>query len=65
MYTVDHPYAPAWRLTLGQKGWKLSWLGFSDTEKDEKLWIALSPYTQPQAILLSGACGGSIVMTAP
>ncbi len=34
MYTVDHPYAPAYRLTLGHQGWKVSYLSFSDSEKD-------------------------------
>ncbi len=34
MHTVDHPYAPAYRLTVGHRGWNLSYLSFSDSEKD-------------------------------
>ncbi len=32
--TVDHPYAPAYRLGVEHQGWHLSYLSFSDDEKD-------------------------------
>ncbi len=32
--TVDHPYAPAYRLGVEHQGWHLSYLSFSDSEKD-------------------------------